>query len=312
MKTVRLTHPHQLNKNELDRTVMGLGFFDGVHLGHQKVIYQAKQIANENNLKCAVMTFSPHPKEILTNAHVPMNYITPLPDKIKLISELGIDTLYIIEFTKEFANLTPQQFVDDYMINLHVVHVVAGFDYTYGKLGKGTMETLKFHSRNQFDYTVVSKLEKTDKKVSSTNIRKLLSIGQLDHVHEFLGRNYTIKGKVVNGEKRGRTIGFPTANIERTEKYLLPMTGVYTVRMKIDDCWVNGVCSIGYKPTFHLQLLEATIEVHLFNFNEDIYEKDVIIEFISFIRGERKFASVDELIEQIEEDCKEAQRILEN
>ncbi len=290
---------------------MALGFFDGVHLGHQKVILQAKQVAEEKNLKSAVMTFSPHPKEVLSHAHVPMEYLTPLQDKATLISDLGINTLFVVDFTKEFATLTPQQFVDNYIIKLNVVHVVAGFDYSYGKLGKGTMETLTFHSRNQFESTVVSKLEKTDQKVSSTSIRKLLSTGQLDQVREFLGRNYRIKGKVVHGEKRGRTIGFPTANIERIDKYLLPTTGVYTVRMKIDDDWLNGVCSIGYKPTFHSQLLEATIEVHLFNFHKDIYGKDITLDFVSFIRGEKKFGSVNELIEQIERDCIEAKQILE-
>lgn len=306
-----LSHPHQLKKEDIQPTVIALGFFDGVHLGHQKVILKAKEIANEQNLQSAVMTFSPHPREVLGNTVDQIDYLTPLEKKISLIAELEIDILYVINFTKEFAALTPQQFVDEYLINLNVVHVVAGFDYTYGKLGKGTMETLEFHSRNAFDHTTVAKMENREEKISSTYIRHLLTRGEVNLVPNFLGEYYEINGKVVHGEKRGRTIGFPTANIERSNRYYLPMKGVYAVRVKIRETWVDGVCSIGYKPTFHEMLPEATIEVHLFNFQEDIYGLDVSIQWISFIRREMKFSSVNELIEQIEQDCDEAKRILE-
>lgn len=304
-----LSHPHQLKKELIKPTVMALGFFDGVHLGHQKVIVTAKQIAKEKQMQSAVMTFSPHPKEVLGKREGEFNYLSPLSEKQKLIDKLGIEVLYIVEFTLDFANLTPQQFVDDYLIGLHVKHVVAGFDYSYGKLGKGTMETLPFHSRKAFTQTTISKVESGINKISSTQIRTLLNEGNVALIPELLGRYYEVQGKVVHGEKRGRQIGFPTANIE-TNRYILPCIGVYAVRASINGQMFNGVCNLGFKPTFHSDnKISPTVEVHLFDFNESIYGEEVSIQWIERIRSEKKFDSIDQLVSQIQEDKKQAKHI---
>lgn len=310
METILLSHPHQLKKENIQSTVIALGFFDGVHLGHEKVILTAKKIATEKQMQCAVMTFNPHPKEVLGTRPKKMDYLSPLPEKINLIKALGVDVLYIVEFTLPFANLTPQQFVDDYLIGLNVKHVVAGFDYSYGKLGKGTMETLPFHSRNAFTQTTISKVEKSLEKVSSTHIRNLLADGDVAKIPEYLGRHYEVNGKVVHGEKRGRQIGFPTANV-KTEGYLLPKTGVYAVCVKINGRLYEGVCNIGYKPTFHGDdQTFLAIEIHLFNFNKVIYGEKVVVQWVGRLRSEKKFNNIDQLIKQIENDKETAKQIL--
>jgi riboflavin kinase / FMN adenylyltransferase len=313
MKTLFISHPHHMNKNELPPTVMALGYFDGVHLGHQQVIKTAKQIADEKGYKSAVMTFDPHPSVVLGRKEKHVHFITPLKEKERLIAELGIDYLYVVEFTPKFAELLPQQFVDQYIIDFHVKHVVAGFDFTYGRLGKGTMETLPFHSRGQFSQTVVPKLSFQEEKISSTYIRQLLKNGDVDQLPSLLGRFYEIKGIVIDGEKRGRTIGFPTANIEPIDDYLLPALGVYVVKIQIDGQTYEGVCNIGYKPTFHqTQADRPNIEVHIFDFTKEIYGETVTLEWHKRLRSEKKFAKIDELIAQIQRDKEAARNYFRN
>jgi len=309
VKVIRLSHPHRYQVNDFSPMVMALGYFDGVHRGHQKVILTAKEIAEEWNLKSAVMTFDPHPSVVLKKDVQHIEYITPLKEKIALIESLGIDILFVVEFTEMFASLLPQQFVDQYIIGLNIQHVVAGFDFTYGQLGKGTMETLPFHSREQFTQTVIEKQMEVDRKISSTLIRNVLRSGDVQYAAKLLGRPHKIRGKVVHGEKRGRKIGFPTANIEILDEYLIPPTGVYAVSIIIDDVEYNGVCNIGYKPTFHEEKGDKpSIEVHIFQFNEKIYNKEVTVKWHKRIRSEQKFNSVQELIKQIHQDKKEAEQ----
>lgn len=310
MKTIFISHPHEIKQENSSPKVMALGFFDGVHIGHQKVIGTAKQIADEKRVKSAVMTFYPHPSIVLKKENAVHYAITPLNDKISEIERLGIDELYVVEFKEEFAQLLPQEFVDEYIIKLNVKHVVAGFDFTYGRMGKGTMETLPFHSRNQFTQTIVPKVERDDEKVSSSFIRKLLQDGDVKRITSLLNRPYNIKGKVIHGEKRGSSIGFPTANIAATEDYYIPKIGVYAVRMKVKDVWYNGVCNVGKKPTFHQDLKEVSIEVHLFNFKEMIYGDLIELSFLYRIRDEHKFSGIDELVERINMDVKEAKELL--
>lgn len=307
MKTIRLTHPHHLKKEEVPKVVMALGFFDGVHKGHQKVIRTALQKAEEMNVECAVMTFHPHPSIVLQKDIQDVEYITPLKEKEKLIASLGVDRLYLIEFTKSFSALSPQDFVDQYLIGLRAIHVVAGFDFTYGRYGKGTMETMPQHSRGAFTQTTVEKLTDGDKKISSSLIRKALHNGDVFYACHLLGRPYQVIGKVIHGEKRGRTIGFPTANIELSDHYLIPRTGVYAVTVRIGQEEHRGVCNIGYKPTFHDDQPEKpSIEVHIFDFQRSIYHETVTIKWCKRLRSEQKFAGVQELISQIKKDKEEA------
>ncbi len=309
MKVVYLEHPHSLNKEECMPATTALGFFDGIHLGHQKVIKSALNKAKELGTASAVMTLDPHPSVVLRKTVQHVRYITPLSEKKRLLASLGVDILYVVKFDMSFASLVPQDFVDQYIIGLNIKHVVAGFDYSYGSLGKGTMETLPFHSRQQFDQTVVEKYTTNDLKVSSTYIREQLKEGKVDRLPNTLGRYYYVRGKVGHGEKRGRTIGFPTANVVLDDEYVIPKTGVYTVRMYVKDRWVNGVCNIGYKPTFHQKETETlpSIEVHLLDFNQQIYGEEVIIEWHNCIREEKKFSGVEALVAQIGKDKAQAE-----
>lgn len=303
MKVITVHHPHSISKNDFPSLVLALGYFDGVHRGHQRVIRAAVEKAKELKACSAVMTFDPHPSVVLGHKHKHIHYITPLEDKKEIIEELGVDYLFIVRFTSEFASLIPQDFVDQYIIGLNALHVVAGFDYSYGRLGKGTMETLPFHSRDMFTSTIISKLTDDDSKVSSTFIRESLKEGDVKKVRQLLGRPFKMKGTVIHGDKRGRKIGFPTANIELAYDYLTPKVGVYAVRMKIHDKWFDGVCNIGYKPTFkNPDEYSLSIEVHIFDFHASIYGEEVYIEWYERIRDEQKFSGIEELISQIQKD----------
>ncbi|WHY68719.1 bifunctional riboflavin kinase/FAD synthetase [Neobacillus sp. SuZ13] len=302
MEVIRLRFPFNNAIDEYPPLSMALGYFDGVHRGHQQVILEAKNQAKEKGICSAVMTFDPHPSVVLGKTDKQIKYISPLTEKIKIIEELGIDYLFIIHFSVEFANLLPQEFIDQYVISLNVRHVVAGFDFTYGRMGKGTMETLPFHSREKFSYSIVPKFTQGEEKVSSTRIRKLLKEGRTNELYSLLGRYYTTPGIVIHGDKRGRTIGFPTANVDFNDEYIMPPVGVYAVRMKVHSKWYTGVCNIGFKPTFNKDAFLPSVEVHLFDFNENIYGEKVIIEWHLHLRNEQKFSGIEELVAQIERD----------
>lgn len=307
MKVITVHHPHSFSSADFPPLSMALGYFDGVHKGHQKVINTAVMEAEKRNLNSAVMTFDPHPSVVLGRKHKHVHYITPLQDKIKLMETLGVDYLFIVRFTSDFANLHPQEYVDQYIINMNVKHVSAGFDFTYGKLGKGNMETLQFHSRGEFTYTTVHKLTDHDEKISSTAIRKALSDGETAKVSNLLGRYYTTSGTVIHGDKRGRKIGFPTANIELSDDYITPKIGVYAVRLYVQNQWHNGVANLGYKPTFNNPEDKAlSIEVHIFDYSSSIYGEEVTVEWYNYIRSERKFDGIEHLIAQIEKDKQQA------
>lgn len=285
---------------------MALGYFDGVHLGHQKVILEAKKHADQKGLRSAVMTFDPHPSVVLGKNEKHVQYITPLANKIKIVEALGIDYLFIVHFTADFANLLPQEFIDQYVIDLNVKHVVAGFDFSYGRMGKGTMEVLPFHSREKFTFSIVEKFTSGNEKVSSTRVRQYIKDGRTAELPELLGRFYRTEGIVVHGDKRGRTIGFPTANVETNEEYILPPLGVYAVKIKIAENWYEGVCNVGFKPTFNKEALRVSVEVNIFNFDNEIYGKHVIVEWHQYLRKEQKFSGINELVSQIERDKQNA------
>ncbi|WP_078172619.1 MULTISPECIES: bifunctional riboflavin kinase/FAD synthetase [Geobacillus] len=308
METIFISHPHHFERQALPPTVMALGYFDGIHLGHQKVITTAVEIAKQRGYESAVMTFHPHPSVVL-GKQPELRLITPLGKKEQLIAALGVNRLYIVEFTPAFAGLLPEQFVDQYLDEFHVKHIVAGFDFTYGRFGKGTMETMPLHARGRFEQTIIPKMTVDGEKVSSTRVRKLIEEGAVEQLPRLLGRFYDIEGTVVTGERRGRTIGFPTANIALNGDYLLPAIGVYAVKATIGGQVYEGVANIGYKPTFH-ETREGlpSIEVHLFEFARDIYGETVTIEWHRRLRGEQKFASIAELTAQIARDKEEAKK----
>ncbi len=313
MKVIMIQHPHSFQKDDFPPLSVALGFFDGVHGGHKRVIQTAKKTADKHRIKSAVMTFDPHPSVVLSQEGGAVEYITPLEDKIEVISGLGIDYLLIVRFTSAFASLQPSEFVQQYLIDLNVRYVSAGFDFTYGKYGKGTMETLFEDGQGKLQVMTVPKFENNDEKVSSTRIRKLLREGRTEEIPGLLGRFYTTKGTVIHGEKRGRQLGFPTANIRLNNDYLVPKEGVYAVRMLVNNQWEKGVCNVGYKPTFHEPgQMELSIEIHLLQFDRSIYGEEVTIEWRLRIRDEQKFDHLEQLKGQILKDKQTAERFFQD
>lgn len=306
MEIIQLSQPPDTGKAPTGEKVMALGYFDGVHIGHQEVIQTAVQKAQELGYKAAVMTFHPHPSVVLKQLNKREDYLTPIEEKARLMRELGVDELYIVTFNETFSQLSPQEFVDLYLIKLEVKHVVTGFDFTYGKMAKGNPSTLPEHSRNMFKVTVIDRIDQEGQKVSTTLIREAILNGQVAQVIPMLGRPYKIEGMVVHGDKRGRTIGFPTANIKTHAPYVYPSNGVYAVEMETEHGRFQGVCNIGIRPTFYDKEKKPLIEVHLFDFNGDLYGETVTVRWYKKIRSEQKFSGIDELKAQIEKDKEEA------
>ncbi|MRH42306.1 bifunctional riboflavin kinase/FAD synthetase [Aquibacillus halophilus] len=302
MKVVELTYPHQLKQTEQTETVAAIGFFDGIHKGHQKLIETAINKAKEQKRKSAVITFYPHPSVALDRESKHVNYITPLKEKEKLLSEMGVEILYIVTFNQELSKVAPEDFVDHFIIGLNVKHIVAGFDFSYGHKGKGSTETISEHSKGEFDFTVIDKIEDGNEKVSSTLIREYLKEGKVEQANQLLVRPLYIRGLVVDGDKRGRTIGYPTANLKLTEEFLLPKIGVYAVTIKYEGIRLKGMANVGYKPTFNKKTSKPSIEVHIFDYNKNLYGEELIVEWKLYIRGEQKFNGIEELVSQIQMD----------
>lgn len=307
METIHLTYPET---PDVVPSVMVLGFFDGVHTGHQAVIRHAQDRAEQLNVPVTVVTFDPHPKQVLSNKPDAVRYITPLSRKLERIEALGVERCLVLTFTKELASLSPQQFVDDYLIGAGAVHVTAGFDYSYGKFGEGTMETLPFHARGRFTTSVVAEQTDAGEKVSSTRIRKLLGAGEVEAAATLLGAPYVICGEVIHGDARGRTIGYPTANVVMDASYVMPRLGVYATRVRLrDGRTFDAMTNVGRRPTFY-DTGDVSIESHLFDFAEDLYGQTIEIEWVRFIRNERAFDGLDSLIAQLKQDEMTARSIL--
>ena len=304
MKIIHLNYPNYIKPEEdLGQLSLALGFFDGVHKGHQRVIQEAIDRARELQAQSAVMTFDPHPSLVLGGRKEDVFYITPLNQKMKILDRMGVDVCFIVRFTSEFAKLSPEQFIEIFIKGLKVAHVTAGFDYSFGSKGKGDMEMMKQLGKGDFEVSVIDKQIEGEEKISSTRIRGLLKEGEVGKVYRLLGRPFQIEGTVVNGDKRGRTIGFPTANVEPELGTLVPGRGVYAVRIEVQGQFYEGVCNIGYKPTFNNpEVKKLTIEVHIFDFDQSIYGEQVVVEWHRRIRDEQKFSGVEELKQQIERD----------
>lgn len=285
--------------------VLAMGYFDGVHLGHRRVIQKAIDRAHSLGVPAAVMTFDPHPREILGQSGY-TQYLTPLEEKLVQFEKMGIDQAYIIQFDISFSSVYPEDFIDEFLLKLQPRHVVVGFDYTFGHKGIGTATTLQQFSNGRYGVDVVSPINRFGEKVSSTLIREYLFNGKIHEANFFLGRPYQVKGIVIHGEKRGRTIGFPTANIGLTQPYIIPKNGVYGVRVYWNNESYDGVINIGIKPTFENQRKEKSLEIHLFHFSGDIYGEELEVQFLFYLRDEQKFAGVEELIAQIHEDVEQA------
>lgn len=308
MKVIHLKYPHQLKQTaQTTAYSLAIGFFDGVHKGHQAVIKSAIAQAKKSGIRSAVMTFDPHPSIVLGGRNERVFYITPLQQKLDTLEALEVDAVFVVHFTSDFAKLSPEQFIQYFIRDLHVKHVTAGFDFSFGAYGKGDMALMQQLANGDYTVTVVDKQSDTDEKISSTRIRKLLQDGDMEAVRELLGRAFEVPGMVVHGDKRGRTMGFPTANVQAMEGCFTPATGVYAVKILVQNEWHNGVCNVGYKPTFNNpENKQLSIEVHILDFDKNIYGEEVTVGWYKRIRSERKFNGIDELIVQIDRDKHEA------
>lgn len=290
-------------KNKYPATVIALGTFDGLHLGHTDVINTAKDYAERSGLKLAVFTFSNHPLALIRPDLVPVRIISA-EEKIKLLESFGVDYLINIPFTEDFAALSPDEFLEK-LACFNYRCLVVGENFTYGFLGSGKTETLERSGRkNGFDVIVRPLVKMNGNVVSSTGIRNLIQAGHIEYANRMLGRAYAITGKIVHGEQRGRKLGFPTANIELLHgEMAVPAPGVYAVTASIEGSIYEGMGNIGNNPTFN-DVEHARLEVNLFNCSRDLYGKTMSVQFHKYIRAEKKFSGVEELCRQIEEDKK--------
>ncbi|UQZ87384.1 Riboflavin biosynthesis protein RibF [Paenibacillus konkukensis] len=311
MQSIKLTYPITENDSHTvtEPQVMAIGEFDGLHLGHQEVIKRALTTAKHLRTPAAIMTFHPHPKEVLGQQKY-TQLLTPVDQKRRMLERMGVDTMYLVSFNPDFMQLTPEQFVENVLIPMKVNTVIVGFDFNFGYRGAGTPDTLCELAQGRFAVEVVRPYQQGGVKVSSTLVREHLQKGEIEEANALLGRRYTVEGTVVNGDGRGRTIGFPTANINLAESFVIPALGVYAVQVTIDGEKFNAVMNVGKKPTFVADLERPTLEAHLFDFSRTIYGSAISVEFIAFLRPERKFSAVDELIAQIRRDADRAKSIL--
>lgn len=289
--------------------VVALGDFDGMHLGHCEVIGRALRTARSLGLPATVMTFHPHPRAVLGQSKYEQS-LTPLADKLELLRGMGVDCVYVVTFDRTFAALSPAQFVEQVLTPLGVNTAVVGFDFTFGHLGAGTADSMTDLAHGRFTVEVVRPYHLHEIKVGSTIIREFVESGQVDRAAELLGRPYNVRGTVVHGHARGRTIGFPTANIAPHDLYVMPAYGVYAVRAQVGGQTYGGVMNIGLRPTFKDGDSSLSLEAHLFDFDQDIYGETIDVSFVRMLRGERKFPAVSELIAQIGRDAEEARRLL--
>lgn len=288
---------------------IALGTFDGIHYGHKSVINGAINRAREKNGVSIVFTFSPHPLNIITSDKGP-KLINTKEEKIHILEEMGLNILVFANFTIEFSELHPEEFIKNILIGvLGAKEIFVGFNYTFGKGGIGNTDYLKSLSKKYgIKINVIPPTKINNKIVSSTLIRKMITKGKICDVEEYLGNNYIISGKVINGKKIGTKLGFPTANLKIANK-VYPPYGVYGVKVLIEDEEKEyyGIMNIGINPT--LKLGEHSIEVHIFDFNRNIYDKKIIIKVLKFIREEKKFKDKEELVEQINKDIEKWKKI---
>ena len=295
-------------------TVLTVGTFDGVHAGHKVLINTVVKTAKEQNARSVIVTFDPHPREIINPGKSGIKLLSSLEERSELLSDLGVDEMVVIPFDRDFSLLTSEEFVRDIVWEkIGVSHFVIGYDHHFGRDREGTIETVKILG-NELGFTshVVSRQEVGSKTVSSTAVRRALQDeGDMKQAASFLERFYILNGTVVHGDKRGKTIGYPTANIQvHNSRKIIPKRGVYAVWVRVDGGYHAGMMNIGIRPTFEGDA--ETLEVNIFDFNSDIYGKDIQIQFVERLRDEVSFNGLEELKYQLADDKRKAQNVLGN
>jgi len=301
----------------LKRGVVALGNFDGLHLGHQAVIGTALNAAKESGVLAGVMTFEPHPRQFFRPTEEPFR-LSPFRIKCRLIECMDVDYLYSQTFDREFSQRSAENFVTEILVGgLNVSQVVVGFDYVFGHNRGGNVDLLRdMAAKYDFKVVAVPELKQTTSgglRYSSSNVRASLKEGRCTEAAHLLGRYWELEGRVEHGDQRGRTLGFPTANVPHGD-YLHPAKGVYAVRAGIDaglnTVWYDGVANFGNRPTFDKK--DLLLEVHLFDFAGDLYHRHLRVALVDYIRPERKFSGLDEIKAQLGKDCETARNLLKN
>jgi riboflavin kinase/FMN adenylyltransferase len=298
---------------ELVNPVVTLGIFDGVHRGHKSLLDNLISRAGKVNGDSVVITFSPHPRLVLEKDHLNLSFLTTMEEKMVLLEASGIDHLIIIEFSKQFSRMSACDFVEKVLVGkIGIKHLLLGYNHHFGQKGEGNYNTIKQCSAS-FDFTVeqVQGLHTEEGEISSSAIRDALLTGRLDEANSWLGYFYTLGGTVVGGRKIGRSIGFPTANIKPEDQYkLVPGNGVYAVEVRLNEGIYPGMLSIGSNPTVNNDGRARTIEVHIINFNRDVYGNRMSVIFRKRLRDEIKFENTQKLAEQMEVDKQITMKLL--
>lgn len=281
--------------------VLTIGNFDGVHAGHRFFLEQIKAQASRENCLFAVMTFVPHPRQILS----PTNdfLINSYEERRMLLAEIGVDYLYEVNFTRDFSTLSPLEFLDQYIDeNKRIKNIFIGHDFAFGAKKSGNYQVMEdYCQKREIGFYLGTEYQLKNRPVSSTSIREALKDGDMHLAHEFLRRDFFMSGRIIKGFGRGRKIGYPTANLQYAEDRIIPKEGVYASKAFCDGCYYLSVTNIGLNPTFE-GVKKISIETHILDFNRDIYGEEIRIHFLEFLRGETRFNSVNELIEQIKKD----------
>lgn len=296
-------------------TVWGIGVFDGVHRGHQALFQQVCALAATSNAAPGMLTFEPHPMSVLRRKPVPR--LTTLGEKLWLVERLGIRTAWVVEFDSRFSKLTPDSFLEEFLVRRSAARgAVVGFDFTFGRGAKGNVRTYEQWTMKQgIPSAVVPAVKSGDLKIGSSVIRDLIAKGQIQPANELLGRPYFATGEVVHGAGRGKDLGFPTVNLRLPEEKLIPKNGVYVVEAHLaaadpatDSSRFRGLCNIGFRPTFDVAPSSdsrPTLEVYLDGFSGDLYGHSIRVDFHRYLRDERKFDTIDMLREQMGKDVQE-------
>jgi riboflavin kinase/FMN adenylyltransferase len=296
----------------LPYTVVTSGTFDGVHLGHQKIIQRIVELCRQTQGESVVLTYWPHPRLVLDNSS-DIKLLNTFEEKSALMAELGIDHLVKINFTTDFSKLSSKEFITQILRDhIRTRMLVIGYDHRFGKNREGSFEYLKAHSHDfGFEVEEIPAQDVDEIAVSSTKIRHAINDGNVEKAHAFLGRPYELNGVVVKGDQIGRKLGYPTANLDlQTTAKLIPKDGIYAVKVRVDNEWMDGVMSIGLRPTFYGT--DRRIEIHIFDFNHDVYGQKLQVHLVAFIRNEEKFNSTEELIAQMKRDEEMSRKILLN
>lgn len=306
---MKVIYSNEFKEFDGQRSAIAIGSFDGIHRGHQAVINKTKEIARENNLKPAVFSFEPHPRQVLSPDHIP-GFITSPEQKVKLLTDLNVDYYFCQEFTKSFAKKDFEEFVENILYkSLNIGHIVVGKDFSFGRGGSGNIDDLiELGNKYDFSVTPLNIINNHGEKISSTKIRHLISRGEMDEVKGLLGRYYTMAGKVVHGDARGAKLGFPTANLSLNTDYVLPAKGVYAGYVNYNGNRLRGVANFGHNPTFTVG--EYRIEVFIIDLNKNLYGEDLEFSLVKYIRPEKKFDNKDDLIKAIKQDVLYSKKVL--